>query len=302
MSEYHKIRWRKSDTKELARLAKNFNAKIDYQLKKNPALNGILPDKVKVKDLKKNIASRNDLNRTMKKLSNFSKRGAEQVIENVNGEKTTLYQLKETQKETRRLNRIREKEYNKAKDRPVYIDGKLAVDVKRATQKDKYRPINSNFDRFKKGEFKDHMKYVEKKISDKRFEHNAKAYSETMKAIYKTQYSDTTATRLGELVDRIGQDKFLQMYYNGFEENDPDFQYDPNVKNTEKLERTSRTIFRELYDRQTAKRLDIIGQEIGIDVLIDNFNKDIEKIVTNKKLKTKDMITKIIEIINGKTS
>ena len=33
MPKYHKIRWRATDKKELARLAKNFNAKIDYHLK-----------------------------------------------------------------------------------------------------------------------------------------------------------------------------------------------------------------------------------------------------------------------------
>ena len=36
MPKFNKIRWREDDKKELARLAKNFNAKIEYQLKKNP--------------------------------------------------------------------------------------------------------------------------------------------------------------------------------------------------------------------------------------------------------------------------
>ena len=49
MSKYNKIRWRESDKKELARLAKNFNAKLEYQLKKNPELKDVLPEKVKVR-------------------------------------------------------------------------------------------------------------------------------------------------------------------------------------------------------------------------------------------------------------
>lgn len=53
MSKYNKIQWRESDKKELARLTKNFNAKLEYQLKKNPELKDVLPEKVKVRDLKK---------------------------------------------------------------------------------------------------------------------------------------------------------------------------------------------------------------------------------------------------------
>ena len=68
MTKFNKIRWREDDKKELARLAKNFNAKIEYQLKKNPELKDVLPEKVKVKDLvgneekvtiAKNLCSRN---------------------------------------------------------------------------------------------------------------------------------------------------------------------------------------------------------------------------------------------------
>ena len=72
MSKYNKIRWRESDKKELARLAKNFNAKLEYQLKKNPELKNVLPEKVKVRDLKKDIVSRKDLKRTLDKLATFS--------------------------------------------------------------------------------------------------------------------------------------------------------------------------------------------------------------------------------------
>ena len=65
MPKFNKIRWREDAKKELARLAKNFTAKIEYQLTKNPDLKGILPEKAKLHDSKKDIARRKDLNRTL---------------------------------------------------------------------------------------------------------------------------------------------------------------------------------------------------------------------------------------------
>lgn len=93
MSKYNKIRWRESDKKELARLAKNFNAKLEYQLKKNSELKNVLPEKVKVRDLKKDIVSRKDLKRTLDKLATFSQRGMEKVVTNEKGERATLLKL-----------------------------------------------------------------------------------------------------------------------------------------------------------------------------------------------------------------
>ena len=80
MSKYHQIKWRNSDNEELARVVRNFNAKIT-RLSKNPQMKNALPDKVSVKQMKEMIQTRQDLNRELNTLRRFSKRGAEQLVD-----------------------------------------------------------------------------------------------------------------------------------------------------------------------------------------------------------------------------
>lgn len=92
MSKYHRIRWTESDNQELARVVRNFNAKIDRLNKKDPSkmLNSLpdgmrvnknaLPEKVQVRQLKKLIKTRQDLKRELNTLKRFSKKGAEELL------------------------------------------------------------------------------------------------------------------------------------------------------------------------------------------------------------------------------
>ena len=80
MSKQSKIRWQKSDSQDLAKAVKNFNAKIDRVAKKNPEMKNALPDKVSVKQLKELIQTRRDLQRELNSLKRFSKRGSEEII------------------------------------------------------------------------------------------------------------------------------------------------------------------------------------------------------------------------------
>lgn len=81
MSKYHKINWRESDTKELARVVKNFNSKINRLVKSNPEIANILPEKVSTSALKSVINTRQDLKRELNALKRFSKRGSEVIVD-----------------------------------------------------------------------------------------------------------------------------------------------------------------------------------------------------------------------------
>lgn len=238
MEKYNKIRWREVDKKELARLAKNFNAKIGYNLKKNPELKGVFPDKVKVKDLKSDIVSRKDLNRTLDKLQSFSKRGMEKVVENVQGERATLFEIEQAKKNVRRLNAQRRAEQKKIDEMPVYIDGKKAVTVRRMAQQQKTKPIEFNFDKSQKGGFKKFAEYVENKIKDNRHEIEAAAYIETLKETFYAVYDTATAEKLIKLLNGCKNETLINLYYEGFEEITPDFHYDRNIDSNEKVSRT----------------------------------------------------------------
>lgn len=116
MSKYHKINWRESDTKELNRVVKNFNSKINRLAKKDNSLVNILPEKVKVSELKELIKTRQDLHRELNMLKRFSRKGSEKVVvipENDNNLQVTKWQLTEMNRKVGLINRRRKQRLEK---------------------------------------------------------------------------------------------------------------------------------------------------------------------------------------------
>ena len=110
MSKYHKINWREEDTKELTRVVRNFNAKIQRLSKTNPGITNLLPEKVSASELKNLINTRQDLKRELNALNRFSKRGSETIVEiqeNDYGLKTTKWQRTEMNRRVGVINRKR---------------------------------------------------------------------------------------------------------------------------------------------------------------------------------------------------
>lgn len=101
MSKYHKIRWSEQDTKEINRVVKNFNSKINRLAKQNPSIASVLPEKVSSKQLKDLINTRQDLKRELNALKRFSKRGSEEIVSVPNSE----YDLKITHWQRTEMNR-----------------------------------------------------------------------------------------------------------------------------------------------------------------------------------------------------
>lgn len=94
MSRKSKIRWRKSDKQELARVVKNFNAKI-HRLRKKEGMADFLPDTVSLKSTMEGIETRADFNRVINSLKRFSKRGAEKPITSSRGARATKWEVDE---------------------------------------------------------------------------------------------------------------------------------------------------------------------------------------------------------------
>nr|DAX02392.1 MAG TPA: terminal protein [Caudoviricetes sp.] len=231
MSKFHKIRWRKSDNETLKRLVKNFNAKIDYHEKKNPSNH--MPDKIKLRDIKNSIASRNDFNRIVKDLEKFSKRGMETVVENEHGQKATIWEIETTKKNVQRLNRQRAKEQKQIDERPVYIDGKKAPTVRRMVKEQKNKPLEFDFNNTQ--DFKSYAKYVEQKISDTRHEIEARVYLQVLIDTLHSCLSKEHASILIDLCKRVGGEKLLDLYYLGYEEVTPDFYYDKLIPENDRF-------------------------------------------------------------------
>lgn len=100
MAKRYNIRWNESDEKELKRVVKNFNQKIDRLSKKNPQNKKYLPEKVSIKEMRSLIETRQDFNRELKSLQRFSRKGSEEIVDVPDNDynlKTTKWQKKEMQ-------------------------------------------------------------------------------------------------------------------------------------------------------------------------------------------------------------
>lgn len=97
------IRYDTKLTKDIQRVVRNFNQKIDRLERINDKL-GIydLPDKISIKALKKSVTSRKELYRKLDDLSLFSKRGVEEAIQTESG-LMSRYDYELLKKEQRRL-------------------------------------------------------------------------------------------------------------------------------------------------------------------------------------------------------
>jgi hypothetical protein len=104
MAKKHNIRWTNKDNENLRKSVKNFNAKVERAIKKNPDLINYLPKKLSVKELRNEIQTRADLNRKLNSVKKFAKKDAEKLVTTETGFKITKYELNEYKNNVRILN------------------------------------------------------------------------------------------------------------------------------------------------------------------------------------------------------
>ena len=121
MSKQYNIKWREQDEKELRRVVRNFNDKLQRLVKENPENKNILPQfwneqtqqfesRITIQTLKELILTRADYNRQLNMLRRFGRRGAEEIIEaptNEYGARTTKWQKSEMARMAQIVNRRR---------------------------------------------------------------------------------------------------------------------------------------------------------------------------------------------------
>ena len=115
------IRYDKKLNQEINRTIKNFNQKIARLEKQEREL---LPSKITKKDLKNSVYTRTELQRKLKELQRFSKRGAEDIITTRGGVRLTQYELQNIKRENARVKRNITREINRLKVNKPKIFGK----------------------------------------------------------------------------------------------------------------------------------------------------------------------------------
>lgn len=115
------IRYDKKLNQEINKTIKNFNQKIARLEKQEREL---LPSKITKKDLIKSATTRAELQRKLKELQQFSRRGAEDVITTSGGVKLTQYELQNIKRENARVKRNITREINRLRVEKPKIFGK----------------------------------------------------------------------------------------------------------------------------------------------------------------------------------
>ena len=115
------IRYDKKLNQEINRTIKNFNQKIARLEKQEREL---LPSKITKKDLKESVYTRRELQRKLRELQRFSKRGAEDIITTRGGVRLTKYELNEIKRENARVKRNITREINRLRVEKPKIFGK----------------------------------------------------------------------------------------------------------------------------------------------------------------------------------
>ena len=106
LSKPPKIKWKDLDVKNLQNTVKRFNAKRRRLIKKHPSYETLIP-KMSVRELRKEIDTRRDLNFQLNSMKRFLEKGTEEIVVNPQGVHATRWEIRELRYATNRINAMR---------------------------------------------------------------------------------------------------------------------------------------------------------------------------------------------------
>lgn len=121
LSKPPKIKWKTEDVENLKKAVKRFNAKRSRLIKKQPSYETLIP-KMSVRELRKEIETRRDLNFQLNSMKRFLEKGAEEIVVNPQGVHATRWEIRELRYATNRINAMRRSRLEKYKE---LNDGRL---------------------------------------------------------------------------------------------------------------------------------------------------------------------------------
>lgn len=225
MPKSSKIRWRESDTEQLAKRVKNFNAKLTRLAKTHPELVDILPERVSTKALRQDITNRQEYNKVIKALSAFTEKGSEQVVTGKSGVRTTKWQLQQVQKAVRAENRKRRQEAQKLAAAPVRIGGKVYTNVRRMAGMQAKQPLSVNLNARTQESWENFARYMERQMLGGG-QDDEERYFRACVNCWSGLCTISQVNLLKSTMQGIGVGKCLKAYYNGEDELRPEYLYD----------------------------------------------------------------------------
>lgn len=213
------IRYDKKLNQEINRTIKNFNQKIARLEKQEREL---LPSKITKKDLKNTSFTRAELQRKLKELQRFSKRGAEDIITTKGGVKLTQYELSNIKRENARVKRNITREINRLKVEKPKIFGKTQTSTFSEMGDSDYlnlvarrKALEKNIDKLSREEFERFTKLIEKTGKNQQYMNNIfkENYFEMLTDLaYYFDYDNDKLNLLKQKLMNLKPNDFLKLF------------------------------------------------------------------------------------------
>lgn len=236
------IRYDKKLNQEINRTIRNFNQKIARLEKQEREL---LPSKITKKELKESVYTRQELQRKLKELQRFSKRGAEDIIETKGGVKLTKYELGNLKKDKARIKQKISREKNKLEKTKPKVFGKEQSatfsqmgDSEYLNLISRYKAINKDIEKLNIEEFKRYKKIINKTKTNKSYNDyifrenffemfnilGYYAYDNEKMDIMNEKFKKLTPSKLLKLITEEKSMKAILTYYGTIINDDIDYE------------------------------------------------------------------------------
>ena len=213
------IRYDKKLNQEINRTIKNFNQKIARLEKQEKEL---LPSKITKKDLKTSVYTRSELQRKLKELQRFSKRGAEDIITTSGGIRLTKYELNEIKRENARVKRNITREINRLKFNKPKIFGKTQTSTFSEMGDTDYlnlvarrKALEKDINKLSRDEFERFTKLIEKTGKSQQYMNNIfkEKYFEMLTDLaYYFDYDKDKLNKLRDKLMKLKPNDFLKLF------------------------------------------------------------------------------------------
>ena len=213
------IRYDKKLNQEINKTIKNFNQKIARLEKQEREL---LPSKITKQELKNTSFTRAELQRKLKELQRFSKRGAEDIITTKGGVKLTQYELSNIKRENARVKRNITREINRLKVDKPKIFGKTQTSTFSEMGDTDYlnlvarrKALEKNIDKLSREEFERFTKLIEKTGKNQQYMNNIfkQNYFEMLTDLaYYFDYDNDKLNLLKQKLMNLKPNDFLKLF------------------------------------------------------------------------------------------
>lgn len=223
---------RKNTEARLRKEIRNFNQRRDRFIKSHPDLAAIQPPRIKPGKALKELGSTADVKAFEKMLKSYTAKTARPADTGEGGVNVTKWELAKVRWDVKRINA--KKAAQKAKERKVYINGQEVINAKKMGKKlEDDKPVKINV-KTSKDQWKKLVDYFDLVAKD--YYTNIKVPSEYFAKLQSSYFSQGPGDPIiWALYETIPKERLLDMYYEDYDSSQPDWVYDKNIDNNDKI-------------------------------------------------------------------